>query len=236
MDQVLARCGLAVHSARVYRNIVSLNTDQDLYDDLSDRHEDWVSAQTIEGQTKPNVFSSSSPIIDRPFEDAIWASAIDWPFKHWQRSRFSDGSFGVWYASQDALTTVFETVHHWCNGFLADAGFVRDGVATQRKVYSVQLNAALVDLRPAIAKFPQLVSPVDYSLCQSLGARLSREGHPGLVTLSARQPSGVNLAAFTPKVLSEPQLAFPVRYVVQDAKVRVERGGKLWQTLQTTTS
>lgn len=218
------RVGLNDHAARAYRNIVSLHTSQDLFDDLTSSPQEWVIAQQLELATKPPAFQSRTPIIDRPFEDAVWASAIMWPFTHWQASRFSDGSFGVWYGAHLALTTVFETVHHWYHGLVTDAGFEHASVAVQRKVYTVDLQALLVDLRPAIADFPLIVSARSYSLCQSIGKRLADEGQPGLITQSVRHPGGTDVAVLTPKVLRDPQLAHHVRYALSQGELTVTAG------------
>ena len=56
-------------------------------------------AQQVESAVKPLQYHSPTPVIHRPFEEAEWFNAIGWPFQHWQSSRYSDGSFGVWYAA-----------------------------------------------------------------------------------------------------------------------------------------
>jgi hypothetical protein len=160
------------------RNIVSLRVSQDLFDDLSDRPADWDAAIALELATKPPAFTSAQPVLHRPFEEARWNDAIHYPFRHWMRSRYSDGSFGVWYGADSIETTVHETVHHWRSGFLQDAGFTRPGIRVERKLYRVRCDAALLDLRPALAQVPALVDPADYSLTQQIGARLHREGTP----------------------------------------------------------
>jgi hypothetical protein len=221
---VFQRVGLFDHAARVYRNIVSIHHSEDLFDDLGPSANEWAMAQQVELDTKPPMFESSTPIIDRPFEEALWANAIGWPFMHWQASRFSDGSFGVWYGSQLALTTVFETVHHWVHGLLSDAGFQNESVALQRKIYTVDLHALLVDLRPAIGEFSQIMSATRYTFCQAIGKRLADEGQPGLITDSVRHAGGTNVAVLTPKVLSAPQLAHSVRYALSRGELTVTAG------------
>ena len=60
----------------------------------------------MEDEVKPPLYRSRTPIIDRHFEDAAWFNAITWQFKHWQPSRFSDGSHGVWYGSESVERAV----------------------------------------------------------------------------------------------------------------------------------
>jgi hypothetical protein len=92
----------------------------------------------------------------------------------------------------------------------------------------VRCDAALVDLRPASAAFAALVDPADYTLTQQVGAKLHREGHPGLVSRSARS-AGDLYAILNPAVLSAPrQLGF-LTYTTTASGVTVERTpGVLW--------
>ena len=144
MDQLFPRLTLADVHQDIIRNIISIRSSQNLFDDLTDNPAEWALAQKIEDGVKPPPYRSRTPIVDRPFEDAIWFNAIGWPFKHWQTSRFSDGSFGIWYGCAKAETTVYETTHHWVNGFLADAGFERERVIGERKLFKVACDAKAI--------------------------------------------------------------------------------------------
>lgn len=222
MDGLFQRLRLADIHQDLARNIVSIRESQDLFDDLSDNPEDWRTAQAVEDDVKPPVYASRTPIIHRPFEDAEWFNAIGYPFRNWQASRFSDGSFGVWYGSGDIETTVHETVHHWYFGLLNDAGFRQDGVVIERKVYWVRGDAALLDFRPLASDYGDLVDDRNYTLTQAIGARLHREGHPGLITKSARCP-GENYAVLNPGVLSNPRHTCYLSYRLAGGHVEVER-------------
>lgn len=220
----------------VFRNIVSIRQSQDLFDDLSDAPANWQLAQQVEDAVKPPPYQSHTPIIHRPFEDAHWAHAIDWPFKHWQHSRFSDGSFGVWYGCAAVDTSVYETAYHWVSGFLRDAGFERESILAERKVYEVHCDAALLDFRPLSSDYPGLLHPSDYGYTQAIGARLQREGHPGLITCSARHPGGQNYAVFNAAVLSAPQTHCLLSYQLADGVITVEKqAGKPWLKIDTKT-
>lgn len=232
MNPLFAHIKLADVHQDVARNIVSLRESQHLFDDLTDDPAEWLLAQKVEDEVKPPPYSSRKPIIDRPFEDAQWFNAIDWPFKHWQTSRFSDGSFGVWYGSESVETTVYESAYHWYRGLLIDAGFEQMAVIAERKVYWVACNAALLDFREVIAEEPDLLHPLNYTLCQTVGSRIHREGHPGLLTQSVRRPAGENLAIFNPAVLSNPRQNCQLTYRLQGGQIVVEKQpGATWITL-----
>lgn len=215
----------------IIRNIVSLMVSENLFDDLTDDPEAWSEAQRLELETKPNFFNSSQPVIDRPFEEAEWNNAIDYPFKNSSQSRFSDGSFGVWYGADTIETTVYETIYHWQKKFLDDAGFNKPGVVGERKIYLVQCDSALIDLRPAIMSYPEIVHPSDYTATHAIGSKIHRESHPGLITRSARTEGDI-YAIFTPKVLSNPRHSCHLRYIITEKGVEVQKTpGKTWMTI-----
>ena len=232
MNSLFAHIRLADIHQDVARNIVSLRESQDLFDDLTDDPAAWLLAQKVEDEVKPPPYSSRKPIIDRPFEDAQWFNAIQWPFKHWQASRFSDGSFGVWYGSESVETTVYESAYHWYRGLLSDAGFEQMAVIAERKVYWVACNAALLDFRQAAETQPDLLHPSDYTFCQAVGSRIHREGHPGMLTPSVRRPAGENLAIFNPAVLSNPRHNCQLTYRLEGGQIVVEKQpGAAWIAL-----
>lgn len=234
MDQLFSHLTLTDVHRDVIRNIVSINDSQGLFDDLSSDPTEWALAQQVEDEVKPPLYRSRTPVIHRPFEDAEWFNAIEWPFKHWQASRFSDGSFGVWYACDTAETSVYETAYHWFKGFLADAGFQNEKVIGERKLYNVACDAALVDLRPLTKTHSSLMHKTDYSTTQSVGARLHLEGHPGLITASVRYATGQNFVVLNPKVLSRPRNHCQLSYRLEDYRIVVEKqAGVTWMEIPT---
>jgi len=229
MDETFSRVGLADVHRDVIRNIVSLRESQDLFDDLTDDPSEWVLAQQVEDGVKPPTYRSGTPVIHRPFEDADWFNAIQWPFNHWRESRYSDGSFGVWYGSGTVEATVYESAYHWYRGLLSDAGFETQPVVGERKLYSVACDAALLDFRNVVRDQPDLMHKTDYTCAQSVGARLHREGHPGLLVPSARCQGGENYVVFNPAVLSNPRFNCQLTYRLDGDRVRVEKSaGRTW--------
>lgn len=220
---LFASLALADVHQDVFRNIVSIRESQDLYDDLTDNPDEWLLAQQVEDDVKPPPYRSPRPAIDRPFEDAAWFNAILWPFRNWQASRVSDGSFGIWYGSESVETTVYESAYHWYHGLLRDAGFDREPVIGERKVYVVNCDAALLDLRPAIGDYPALLHRNDYTFTQAVGARIHHEGHPGLIVSSVRRRAGDNYAVFNPAVLSNPRLLCQLTYRLAGDSLEVEK-------------
>ena len=211
------------------RNIVSLRESEDLFDDLTDDPDERKLAQQVESDAKPYPYKSHTPEIHRPFEESVWFNAIAWPFRNWRISRFSDGSFGVWYGSDTVETTAYETAHHWYHGLLADAGFESERVVVERRLYRVRCDAALLDLRHLLDDYPLISHANDYSVTQSIGSKAHHEGHPGLVTASVRHEDGNLYAVLNPNVLSNPRHHSYLTYRLEGDRIVVERKpGKVW--------
>lgn len=223
MNRLFSHLSVADVHGNLIRNIVSIRTSQNLFDDLSSREEEWALAQQVEDDVKPPPYRSSTPVIHRPFEDAEWFNAIGWPFEHWQASRFSNGSFGIWCGCDTVETSVYETAYHWFSGLLTDAGFEQERVVGERRVYEVACDAALLDFRPMETKKSTLMYKTDYGYAQSLGARVHRKVHPGLVTTSARRLAGQNYAILNPDVLSNPWNCCQLTYRLDDHRIVIEK-------------
>ena len=209
----------------IHRNIVSPRKSQNLYDDLTDSPEGWQAAIDLEMSAKPRMYISNQPVIHRPFEEAVYNEAIDYPFKHWSKTRYSDGSFGVWYGADSLETSVHETAYHWRKNFLEDAGWHNmEGVITERKVYLVRCDAALLDFIPKLTAFPALIdsAPGAYYLTHPVGARMNHDGHPGLRSRSAHCAGDI-YAIFNPKILSSPRPTCYLTYQIKAGSVIVER-------------
>ncbi len=235
MQSLFSHLALVDVHRDVIRNIVSLRESQDLFDDLSDDSAAWLLAQQVEDEVKPPPYRSGTPVIHRPFEDAAWFNAILWPFRNWQASRFSDGSFGVWYGCDSMEATVYESAYHWYRGLLGDAGYEKEQVIGERKLYSVACDAALLDFRQVVRDYPDIVHKTDYAYPQSVGARIHREGHPGLLVPSVRYPGGESHVVFNPDVLSNPRLNCQLTYRLEGERILVEKKpGVTWLAIRIT--
>lgn len=206
------------------RNIKTIRITQDLYDDLSSDSKDWQTAIAAELAVKPEY--AKPTIIDRPFDEILYFDSIEFPFKNWMESRYSDGRFGVWYGSATLETTIYETVNHWRRLLDASEGFnqYEHPIVGERRVFLVRCDAALLDFLPRIADFPSLIAPNDYSYTQEVGRRVHREGQPGILTRSAHC-DGKMFAIFRKEVLSNPRNFCDLTYKLDPAsgKVTVER-------------
>jgi hypothetical protein len=76
----------------------------------------------------------------------------------------------------------------------------------------------------------------DYSTAQLAGARLHREGHPGLITASVRHAAGQNYVVLNPDVLSNPRHHCQLSYRLEGHHIAIEKQpGVTWMKIDTTT-
>lgn len=110
-------------------------------------------------------------------------------------SRFSDGSFGVYYCALSLDTALAEVRHHR-ERFLQRT---REGpIRLELRLYLADLDARLVDVR----RRAECHAPDDYAATQRLARDLRAAGRDGVLYRSVRDPKGQCAAVFRPSRLS----------------------------------
>ena len=130
---------------------------------------------------------------------------LDGPFRQKRRfkrqTRFSDGSFPVFYSSFDAPTVEAE-VKHWLPSYI---GQPRNPRTVYYQRFSCTFDGVEKDLRSIIKDWPQLMEGSDYTFCNRLGAEARTLKVDALVTLSVRHKAGVNLPVFSRETIGKPR-------------------------------
>lgn len=218
---------VADYHGDLVRNIQTIRVSQDLFDDLSAERADQAVAIAAEAAGR---IPSESPLITRPFD---YGTVITFPFANFNGhgTRFSDGlRYGVWYGSLELETTVYETVYHR-HRFLMDSYANEDRpVRNERRVFDVQCDAILIDLRGKEASERRLVDRASYAYTQPLGAYLQAQGTNGLLVKSARC-DGLNGAIFRAEALSRVRDLCHLTYTMnptQDWAVIERTPGETW--------
>ncbi len=112
-------------------------------------------------------------------------------------SRFSDGSYGVFYAARDRATAIAETCHHHGN-FLAATH--QPAMHLPMRLYRVEVDAMLHDLRDEGGPLDaDAHAPDSYAASQALGRALREAGSWGVAYRSVRHPGGQCVGLFKPK-------------------------------------
>ncbi|WP_030538610.1 RES family NAD+ phosphorylase [Sphingobium sp. DC-2] len=115
--------------------------------------------------------------------------------------RFTDGSYGVFYASLTVETAIAETVHHRTRFLEATEEPAQE---IDMRVYAVDLEADLHDIRAMRDSDRAYYHPTSYAMSQELGRSLRYAGSDGIVYMSVRDESGEGecAAVFRPRLLS----------------------------------
>jgi hypothetical protein len=111
-------------------------------------------------------------------------------------SRFSDGSYGVFYAAGDRATAIAETRHHHAR-FLAATAV--PALSLSMRLYHVRIDARLHDLRAAGSVDAAVHDPDSYAVSQALGRRLRHQDSAGVAYRSVRREGGRCVGLFKPK-------------------------------------
>ena len=113
-----------------------------------------------------------------------------------QGSRFSDGTWGVFYAAHSVATAIEETVFHRQQFLAATA---EPACSIQMRCYRTSVDSRLHDVRGG---WPAVQSATDYAASVALARELRAGGSNGIVYASARHRGGECLAAFYPDVVA----------------------------------
>jgi len=113
-------------------------------------------------------------------------------------SRFSDGSYGVFYTAKELLTAVAETRYHR-DKFLRATRQPPGHISMQ--VLSIDLIGKLHSLVGCRDSHPELYHPEDYGQSQLFAKRLWEQGSEGIIYHSVRRREGFCAAVFYSQVL-----------------------------------
>jgi hypothetical protein len=115
-------------------------------------------------------------------------------------SRFSDGTYGVFYCARSRGTAIAETRYHTARFLEATA---EPPMRQQMRLYTVVAQGEVLDLRGDPKLDLAVLSPDDYLAGQSLGRAVREAGAPGIAYPSVRDTEGECLAAFRTTLLRD---------------------------------
>jgi RES domain len=178
-----------------------------LFERLSPNPRVWEALIAAEQVTNPRIRDEIGEIALVPPERRVSGPNATWvmaPFTHLNPngSRFSYGSYGVYYAAAALETAIAETAYH----FARIASDSND--PPRREPMRVLLGTAACTLHE-VASLPQAelracLDPNSYAASRPFGARLREAGSDGLHYPSVRHIGGQCIAAFWPDVVGIP--------------------------------
>ena len=185
-----------------FRLIASRYPTVGLYDAIADPA-DLEVVFAIEALTNPRLRNQLGELRLVPPDERIsgaGSTPIMAAFTHLnpEGSRFSDGSYGVYYAAQDLDTAIAEVSHHRAV-FMARTQ--EPAVDIDLRLIAAPLDAKLHDLRAVRGGAAQLFDPDDYGASQALGRQLRAAGSWGVLYPSVRRRGGLCAGVFRPRAL-----------------------------------
>jgi len=185
-----------------FRLIASRYPTVGLYDAIADPA-DLEAVFAIEALTNPRLRDELGQLQLVPPEERIsgpGSTPVMAAFTHLnpEGSRFSDGSYGVYYAARDLDTAIAEVSHHRAL-FLSRTA--EAAIDIDLRLITATLDAPLHDLRTMRRSAPALYDPRHYATGQLLGGQLRAAGSWGVVYHSVRLAGGLCAGLFRPRAL-----------------------------------
>ncbi len=185
-----------------YRLVPSRFPPVSLFDRVA-RAEDLDFVLAAEGLTNDRLRDEVGDLLLVPPDQRVagpGTTPVMAAFTHLNRegSRFSDGTYGVYYAARDMQTAIAETVYHRAR-FLART--CEPPGEIDMRTYLADLKADFVDLRGYGRGKPDYMDPDGYAASQAYGLARRAEGANGIAFDSVRHRGGQCVAVFKPKVV-----------------------------------
>jgi hypothetical protein len=209
--------------SKCYRIISSRFPPVSVFEDVADPR-DLEAVYWVEGLTNPCMREELGAIGSVAPEDRIageGTTPIMAAFTHMNPtgSRFSDGTFGVYYGARCGEAAIAETVHHlerW-------AGESNDPPTsfTMRMYVGELTGRPYHDIRGMRVTRPELYDPdiTKYGPPQALAAELRRQKSWGLIYDSVRLPGNDCIAAFRPNALGRVRQSKHLAYIWDGTRV-----------------
>lgn len=187
-------------SARIIRSIYP---PIDLFEDIADPA-DWEALASAEAKFNPRIRDSIGDLAKVPLARRITGPGASWvmaPFVHCsplRPGRFSDGTFGLYYAGDSTEVAIAETIHHHSKTMLATDE--APGWTSQFRELIGSVDADMDD----VTGMADLLDPDHYGPSQVFGAQRRAAGSNGITWPSVRFSGGNCIAAFWPDVVPIP--------------------------------
>lgn len=189
--------------SRTVRIIRSIYPPIDLFEDIADPA-DWEALASAEAKFNPRLRDSIGDLSQVPVARRVSGPGASWvmaPFVHCsllRPGRFSDGSYGLYYAGDRTEVAIAETIHHHAR-FMRSTAEAPGWTSQFREL----IGSVDTDLDDATGQ-PDLLAPDHYHASQVFGAERRAAGSNGITWPSIRYPEGQCIAVFWPDVIPIP--------------------------------
>lgn len=188
-------------SARIIRSIYP---PINLFEDIADPA-DWEALASAEAKFNPRIRDSIGDLAKVPVARRVTGPGASWvmaPFVHCsplRPGRFTDGTFGLYYAGDSTEVAIAETIHHHTRTMLATDE--APGWTSQFRELIGSVDADMDD----VTSLADLLDPDNYGPSQVFAAERRAAGSDGITWPSIRFAGGNCIAAFWPDVVPIPK-------------------------------
>ncbi|MGF9694192.1 RES family NAD+ phosphorylase [Rhizobium sp. 0TCS1.26] len=192
-----------VRWAQTFRIIRSIYPPIDLFEDIADPR-DWEALLSVEEKTNPRIRLAVGDLGKVPVQRRVsgpGSSLLMAPFVHCSTARpgrFTDGSYGIYYAGDSEEVALAETIHHH-QAFMRATGEAA-GWTSDFRVLVGTIDRRLDDVNGV----PGVLDPDDYRASQEEGRMRRAAGSDGLLWNSVRWSGGQCIGLFWPDIIPVP--------------------------------
>ncbi len=204
-----------VNWRQAWRIIASRYPPIRLFERLTNDPAVWETLLALEQLTNPHVRDEIGDISLVPPEERVSGPGASWAmaaFTHVnpKGSRFSDGSYGVYYAAAALETAVAETVFHFEH-------FARDSADPPRSEDFRVLVGAVAETFEDVTALPTahraaVLDPVSYVASRAYAQQIRAAGANGVAYPSVRHSAGRCVGAFRPRAVGIPRKERHLKY------------------------
>jgi len=206
-----------LNNEKQYRIIPSIYPPINFFEGLVDPSEmetlwqiEAISNERLKQETGDIFLVTEEDRIGGPGSSVVMAA-----FTHLSKpTRFSDGSFGIYYAGLSQETAIRETVYQR-EKFLQATD--EDASEITMRLYEGTILKSLHDIREK--KYNRLYHPHDYSESQQFATILRNKKSWGLIYNSVRHKNGNCIAALRPPAISIPKQISHFKYIWDGKKI-----------------
>lgn len=200
---------------QAWRIVASRYPPINLFERLTPDPAVWDALIALEQLTNPRVRDEIGDISLVPPSERVagpGASYVMASFTHLnpKGSRFSDGTFGVYYVASELETAIAETIFHF-------EAFARDSGDPARMEDMRVLVGIVADVFEDVSALPaplraQVLNPDSYAAAQAYARQVRDSGAMGVIYPSVRKTGGVCIGAFKPRAVGIPRQERHLKY------------------------
>ncbi len=189
-----------LHWSRSYRVVASKYPMVSVYDRITNAR-NFQAVLELEALTNPRLREEAGDYRKVRAEDAVsgpGATPIMASFAYSGPSRFTDGSYGVYYAGHEEETAIAES-RYWTEQFLRATN--EPSIDVDKRMYCASIGGRYDDVR-AKSMRSKVYDPKSYEYSQEYARGIYEKNEAdGVVYNSVRHPGGECICAFRPRLI-----------------------------------